>query len=278
MSRRSMDESRSPRSSHSGRCRPAPRFATSGECWRCPTARSIASARWYPTIPANPTPLKKAIEEEPKLREEAEKEPVVSRLLDIAQRIEGLYRHASTHAAGIVIGDRPLSQLVPMYRDPRSDMPVTQFNMKWVEKAGLVKFDFLGLKTLTVLKTAVDFLSKRDIKLDLEALPLDDQPTYDMLSRGETVGVFQVESAGMRKALNRHAPGPDRGHHCAGGALPPGAPMENIPVYNARKHGEEEVALDPSQDRLSARRNTRGDRLPGTGHADRPGSVGILAG
>ncbi len=92
-----------------------------------------------PNNPANPTPLSKAIEEEPRLQEEAEKEPVVARLLDIAQKIEGLYRHASTHAAGIVIGDRPLSQLVPMYRDPRSDMPVTQFNMKWVEQAGLVK-------------------------------------------------------------------------------------------------------------------------------------------
>ncbi|MDZ7602585.1 MAG: DNA polymerase III subunit alpha, partial [Hoeflea sp.] len=125
-----------------------------------------------PNNPANPTPLNKAIEEEPRFQEEAEKEPAVARLLDIAQKLEGLYRHASTHAAGIVIGDRPLSQLVPMYRDPRSDMPVTQFNMKWVEQAGLVKFDFLGLKTLTVLKTAVDFIAKRGIAIDLEALPL----------------------------------------------------------------------------------------------------------
>ncbi len=154
-----------------------------------------------PNNPANPTPLSKAIEEEPRLQEEAEKEPVVARLLDIAQKIEGLYRHASTHAAGIVIGDRPLSKLVPMYRDPRSDMPVTQFNMKWVEQAGLVKFDFLGLKTLTVLKVAVDFVKLRGIEVDLASIPLDDEKTYEMLSRGETVGVFQVESAGMRKAL-----------------------------------------------------------------------------
>ncbi len=154
-----------------------------------------------PNNPANPTPLSQAIKEEPRLQEEADKEPVVARLLDIAQKIEGLYRHASTHAAGIVIGDRPLSQLVPMYRDPRSDMPVTQFNMKWVEQAGLVKFDFLGLKTLTVLKTAVDFIAKRGIKVDLATIPLDDAKTYEMLSKGDTVGVFQVESAGMRKAL-----------------------------------------------------------------------------
>jgi DNA polymerase-3 subunit alpha len=203
-----------------------------------------------PNNPANPTPLHKAIEEEPKLREEAEREPVVGRLLDIAQKIEGLYRHASTHAAGIVIGDRPLSKLVPMYRDPRSDMPVTQFNMKWVEKAGLVKFDFLGLKTLTVLKTAVDFLAERNVTIDLEALPLDDAPTYEMLSRGETVGVFQVESAGMRKALIGMAPDRIEDIIALVALYRPG-PMENIPVYNARKHGEEELAsIHPKIDHL----------------------------
>jgi DNA polymerase III subunit alpha len=203
-----------------------------------------------PNNPANPTPLSKAIEEEPKLQEEADREPVVARLLDIAQKIEGLYRHASTHAAGIVIGDRPLSQLVPMYRDPRSDMPVTQFNMKWVEQAGLVKFDFLGLKTLTVLKTAVDFVAKRDIAVDLAALPLDDVPTYEMLSRGETVGVFQVESAGMRKALIGMRPDCIEDIIALVALYRPG-PMENIPVYNARKHGEEELeSIHPMIDHL----------------------------
>ncbi|MBD9372061.1 DNA polymerase III subunit alpha [Rhizobium sp. ARZ01] len=203
-----------------------------------------------PNNPANPTPLSKAIEEEPKLQEEAEKEPVVARLLDIAQKIEGLYRHASTHAAGIVIGDRPLSQLVPMYRDPRSDMPVTQFNMKWVEQAGLVKFDFLGLKTLTVLKTAVDFIRKREIEVDLGSLPLDDKLTYEMLSRGETVGVFQVESAGMRKALIGMRPDCIEDIIALVALYRPG-PMENIPVYNARKHGEEEIeSIHPTIDHL----------------------------
>ncbi|WP_083220312.1 DNA polymerase III subunit alpha [Hoeflea olei] len=205
-----------------------------------------------PNNPANPTPLHKAIEEEPRFNEEIEKEPAVERLLDIAQKLEGLYRHASTHAAGIVIGDRPLSQLVPMYRDPRSDMPVTQFNMKWVEQAGLVKFDFLGLKTLTVLKTAVDFIAKRGISVDLEALPLDDQPTYQMLSRGETVGVFQVESAGMRKALIGMRPDRIEDIIALVALYRPG-PMENIPVYNARKHGEEELAsIHPKIDGLLA--------------------------
>ena len=205
-----------------------------------------------PNNPANPTPLNKAIEEEPRFAEEMEKEPAVERLLDIAQKLEGLYRHASTHAAGIVIGDRPLSQLVPMYRDPRSDMPVTQFNMKWVEQAGLVKFDFLGLKTLTVLKTAVDFIAKRGVSVDLEALPLDDKPTYEMLSRGETVGVFQVESAGMRKALIGMRPDRIEDIIALVALYRPG-PMENIPVYNARKHGDEELAsIHPKIDDLLA--------------------------
>jgi DNA polymerase-3 subunit alpha len=203
-----------------------------------------------PNNPANPTTLAKAIEEEPRFQEEADKEPVVARLLDIAQKIEGLYRHASTHAAGIVIGDRPLSKLVPMYRDPRSDMPVTQFNMKWVEQAGLVKFDFLGLKTLTVLKTAVDFVAKRGISIDLATIPLDDKETYDKLSRGETVGVFQVESQGMRKALLGMRPDCIEDIIALVALYRPG-PMENIPVYNARKHGEEELeSIHPMIDHL----------------------------
>ncbi|PZM16826.1 DNA polymerase III subunit alpha [Rhizobium tubonense] len=203
-----------------------------------------------PNNPANPTTLAKAIEEEPRFQEEADKEPVVARLLDIAQKIEGLYRHASTHAAGIVIGDRPLSKLVPMYRDPRSDMPVTQFNMKWVEQAGLVKFDFLGLKTLTVLKTAVDFVATRGISINLATIPLDDKETYDKLSRGETVGVFQVESQGMRKALLGMRPDCIEDIIALVALYRPG-PMENIPVYNARKHGEEELeSIHPMIDHL----------------------------
>ena len=156
-------------------------------------------------------------------------------------KLEGLYRHASTHAAGIVIGDRPLSQLVPLYRDPRSDMPVTQFNMKWVEDAGLVKFDFLGLKTLTVLETAVKLLARRGVTIDLSALPLDDRPTYEMMARGETVGVFQVESPGMRKALVGMKPDRIEDIIALVALYRPG-PMDNIPTYNARKHGDEQIA------------------------------------
>ncbi len=203
-----------------------------------------------PSNPANPVTLAKAIEDEPRLREERDKEPVVERLLAMAQKLEGLYRHASTHAAGIVIGDRPLAELVPLYRDGRSDMPVTQFNMKFVEQAGLVKFDFLGLKTLTVLDMAVRLVKRKGIEIDLNRLPLDDQKSYEMLSRGETVGVFQVESAGMRKALIGMKPDRIEDIIALVALYRPG-PMENIPTYNARKNGEEELAsIHPRIDHL----------------------------
>jgi DNA polymerase III subunit alpha len=192
-----------------------------------------------PQNPANPVTLAQAIEGEPKLQAAIDEEPVVKRMLDIAQKLEGLHRHASTHAAGVVIGDRPLQELVPLYRDPKTGMRVTQFNMKWVEQAGLVKFDFLGLKTLTVLRTAVDLIRRKGIEVDLSALPLDDRKTYEMLQRGETVGVFQVESAGMRKALVEMEA--DRFEDIiALVALYRPGPMANIPVYCARKLGKDE--------------------------------------
>ena len=138
-----------------------------------------------------------------------------------------------------MIGDRALSELVPLYRDPKSDMPVTQFNMKWVEQAGLVKFDFLGLKTLTVLQTAVALVKRRGIEIDLTAIPLDDKKTYDLLARAEAVGVFQLESAGMRRALLDMRP--DRFEDIiALVALYRPGPMANIPTYCARKHGMEQ--------------------------------------
>jgi DNA polymerase III subunit alpha len=190
-----------------------------------------------PMNPANPVTLEKAIAEEAKLREAAREDPTVGRMLEIAQKLEGLYRHASTHAAGIVIGDRKLAEMVPLYRDPKSDMPVTQFNMKWVEQAGLVKFDFLGLKTLSVLKTAVDFLAQRGIEVDLAKIPLDDRKTYELLSRAEAVGIFQLESGGMRRALMDMKP--DRFEDIiALVALYRPGPMANIPVYCDCKHGK----------------------------------------
>ena len=172
------------------------------------------------------------------LMAERRRDEKVERLFDIALKLEGLPRHASTHAAGVVIGDRPLAQLVPMYRDPRSDMPVTQFDMKYVEKAGLVKFDFLGLKTLSVLARAVELLKDRGVTLDLAALSLDDPETYALIARGDTVGVFQFESEGMRRALGLVKP--DRfADIVALGALYRPGPMDNIPSFAARKAGRE---------------------------------------
>jgi DNA polymerase-3 subunit alpha len=191
-----------------------------------------------PYNPANPVKLQQAIDGEPQLQQMRDSDESVARLIAIAVKLEGLYRHASTHAAGVVIGDRPLDELVPLYRDPRSDMPVTQFNLKYVELAGLVKFDFLGLKTLTVLARALDLLRARGIELDLSALPLDDKPTYELFGHGDTVGVFQMEGQGMRDALRKLRA--DRFEDIiAVNALYRPGPMENIPRYIAVKHGEE---------------------------------------
>src|SRR6187549_1800279 len=210
-----------------------------GRVLQMPYGQVDKLCKLVPQNPAAPVSLKQAIDGEPRLQAERDGDAVVKRAFDIAQKLEGLTRHASTHAAGIVIGDRPLSQLVPMYRDPKSDMPVTQFNMKWVEQAGLVKFDFLGLKTLTVLDRAAKLVRRRGIDLDVNRLPLDDAPTYEMLARGETVGIFQLESAGMRRALLDMRP--DRFVDIiALVALYRPGPMANIPTYCARKHGDEE--------------------------------------
>jgi DNA polymerase-3 subunit alpha len=193
-----------------------------------------------PNNPANPVGLQEAIEGEPRLQELRAQDPTVARMLDIALKIEGLYRHASTHAAGVVIGDRRLDELIPLYRDPRSDMPVTQFSMKYVELAGLVKFDFLGLKTLSVLARACELIAEREPAVDLARIPLDDPGTYEMLGRGDTVGVFQLESSGMRDVLKRLKAERFEDIIAVVALFRPG-PMDNIPSYIARKHGEEAI-------------------------------------
>ena len=210
-----------------------------GRVLQMPYGQVDRLCKLVPNNPANPVTLRQAIDGEPRLQEEQRSDETVARLLEIGGRLEGLYRHASTHAAGVVIGDRPLDELVPLYRDPRSDMPVTQFNMKWVEPAGLVKFDFLGLKTLTVINEATKLLARRDIKVDIEKLPLDDAASYEMLTRGETVGVFQLESSGMRDLVRQARPTNIEDIIALVALYRPG-PMENIPKYLACKHGREE--------------------------------------
>ena len=189
-----------------------------------------------PNNPANPVTLKQALDGDEQLRLARDSDETVGRLMEIALRLEGLYRHASTHAAGVVIGDRPLDKLVALYRDPRSDMPATQFNMKFVEDAGLIKFDFLGLKTLTVVDRAVQLVNQRGHALDLLTIPLDDVRTFEMLSRGEAVGVFQFEGAGGRDLLKKLKPTRFEDIIAANALNRPG-PMDSIPDYIACKHG-----------------------------------------
>ncbi|MFT5540598.1 MAG: DNA polymerase-3 subunit alpha, partial [Alphaproteobacteria bacterium] len=208
-----------------------------------------------PNNPASPVTLAQAIKGEALLRQMRDEDESVAKLMSIALQLEGLYRHASTHAAGVVIGDRPLSELVPLYRDPRSDMPVTQFNMKYVEAGGLVKFDFLGLKTLTVLANAIKLVNadqalKDEAPIDLATLPLDDVASYEMMAKGDTTGVFQLESSGMRDVLRNLRPDTFEDIIALVALYRPG-PMDNIPRYIACKHGREKPDyLHPSLEGL----------------------------
>ncbi|MDR3436681.1 DNA polymerase III subunit alpha [Telmatospirillum sp.] len=210
-----------------------------GRVLQMPYGQVDRLCKLVPNNPADPITLKEAVEKEPLLQEMQKSDEQVAHLLDMGMKLEGLYRHASTHAAGVVIGDRPLDELVALYRDPRSDMPVTQFNMKWVESTGLIKFDFLGLKTLTVLHRCVENIRRTtDIDVDLSAIPLDDKGTFEMLARGETVGVFQLESSGMRDVL-RKMKADSFADIIAVVALYRPGPMDNIPHYIAVKQGLE---------------------------------------
>lgn len=197
-------------------------------------------AKLVPNHPTDPWTLERALNGVSELAKEYANDNQVRHLLDLARKLEGLPRHSSTHAAGVVIGDRPLAELVPLYRDPRSDMPVTQFDMKYVEGAGLVKFDFLGLKTLSVLKKAVQLLAKRGINVDLDALGWDDPAVYALLQSGNTVGVFQLESEGMRRTLSAVRP-TNFGDIIALVSLYRPGPMDNIPSFGRRKQGSETI-------------------------------------
>ena len=195
-----------------------------GRVLQMPYGQVDRLSKMIPVEGVKPVSIEQALAQEERLRAEAKNEEVVDRLLQYGMQVEGLLRNASTHAAGVVIGDRPLDRLVPLYQDPRSDMPATQFNMKWVEQAGLVKFDFLGLKTLTVIQNAIEQIHAggRDLHVaadgsviyeptpgaenEINAIPLDDPKTYDLYSAAKTVAVFQVESSGMMDALKRMKP------------------------------------------------------------------------
>ena len=239
-----------------------------GRVLQMPYGQVDRLSKMIPVEGVKPVSIEKALADEPRLREEAKAEEVVDRLLTYAQQVEGLLRNASTHAAGVVIGDRPLDELVPLYQDPRSDMPATQFNMKWVEQAGLVKFDFLGLKTLTVIQNAVELIRKADRPLniaadgarlfdapegfehDIGAIPLDDEKSYALYASARTTAVFQVESSGMMDALKRMKPTCIEDIVALVALYRPG-PMENIPTYCEVKNGQRELeSIHPSIDHI----------------------------
>jgi DNA polymerase-3 subunit alpha len=209
-----------------------------GRVLQMPYGQVDKICKMVPNNPAQPVTLAQAIESEPALQAMRADDESVRRLMDMAQKLEGLYRHASTHAAGVVISDRPLTELIPLIRDQKSGMLVTQFNMKYVELAGLVKFDFLGLTTLTILQRAVDLLEHQGITIDLVNLPLEDRPSYELMSRGDTVGVFQVEGTGMRDTIKRMKPDRLEDVIALVSLYRPG-PMDNIPQYIKVKNGEE---------------------------------------
>ncbi|MFL6858555.1 MAG: DNA polymerase III subunit alpha, partial [Allosphingosinicella sp.] len=212
-----------------------------GRVLQMPYGQVDRLAKAIPNHPTDPWTLERALNGVTELAAEYKNDAQVRRLFDLAMKLEGLPRHASTHAAGVVIGDRPLDRLVPLYRDPRSDMPVTQFDMKYVEAAGLVKFDFLGLKTLSVLQKAVRMLAARGTAVDLDRIAWDDPAVYELLKRGDTVGVFQLESEGMRRTLAAVKPTCFEDIIALVSLYRPG-PMDNIPSFGARKNGREAIA------------------------------------
>ena len=190
-------------------------------------------------IPADPKiTLEKAFEQEPRIKEEIEHDESIKHLFEIAVKLEGLYRNTSTHAAGVVIGNKPLDEIVPVYKDPSSDMPVTQYDKKYVEEASLIKFDFLGLKTLTTIKKALNLIARRGIEVDIDHIPLDDKETFELLRRADTTGVFQLESTGMKKILHDMQPDKIEDIVALVSLYRPG-PMDSIPTYIKVKKGEE---------------------------------------
>ena len=211
-----------------------------GRVLQMPYGQVDRICKMIPNNPTSPVTLGEALERDPELQRMVAEDPTVEKLINIGQKLEGLYRHASTHAAGVVIGDRSLDDLIPLYYDPRSTLPATQFNMKDVEKAGLVKFDFLGLKTLTVLAKTVELAKNQGISLNLSTLPLDDERTFQLLNNVETVGIFQLEGAGMADVLRRLKPTRFEELIALVALYRPG-PMDDIPRYLACKHGEEQV-------------------------------------
>lgn len=209
-----------------------------GRALNIPYAEVDAIAKLVPNV-LNIS-LEEALEVEPRLREEGEKSEKINRLLSLSRNLEGLVRHSSTHAAGVVISDIPLVERVPLCRSPRNEI-VTQYSMNDLASIGLTKFDFLGLKTLTMIKNVKEMVEQgRGISIDLDQLPLDDGPTYELLQKGDTDGIFQLESAGMRDILTNMKPDCIEDLIALIALYRPG-PMEMVPDFIARKQGKSKI-------------------------------------
>ncbi|MBL6785026.1 MAG: DNA polymerase III subunit alpha [Rickettsiales bacterium] len=211
-----------------------------GRVMQMPYKRVDDICKMIPFNPVNPVTLGQAITMDRNLRAAKEQDPEIRKLIDISLQLEGLNRHVSTHAAGIVIGESNLTEVIPLYKDPRSEMPVVQYSMKYTEKAGLVKFDFLGLKTLTTIDKTLEILKSQSIEIDIDKIDIKDNKTFELLSSGNAIGIFQLESPGMRDCLKKMRPDSIEDIIALISLYRPG-PMDNIPSYIARKHGSEDV-------------------------------------
>ena len=197
-------------------------------------------AKLIPYNPANPLSLDESINSDKNLKELVASDERLSNVVDISLKLEGLHRHASTHAAGVVIGDSSIINNVPLYKDPNTSVNATQFSMKYVEKAGLIKFDFLGLTTLSIIQDSIKLIKENHSNFDLKHIPMDDKKTFQQLSKGEAIGIFQLESNGMGSVLRQLQPDKFEEIIAVVALFRPG-PMDHIPSFCNRKHGKEKI-------------------------------------
>ena len=211
-----------------------------GRVMQLPLSLIDEICKMIPFNPAKPVTLNEFINENSQIKKIIKNNSDIKKLFNHARKFEGLLRHASTHAAGIVISDKKLNEIVPLYKDPKSEIPVTQYSMKYVEKVGLIKFDFLGLKTLTVIHDTCKILRRKKVDIDIDKIPLDDNKTFNMLKKGITTGVFQLEGQGMKETIMKVMPDRFEDLIAIVSLYRPG-PMDNIPTYVNRKHQKESV-------------------------------------
>jgi len=215
-------------------------FRDVGRVLEIPYSEVDQFAKLIPYNPSNPLSLEESINSEKSLKELVLNDERISNVVDISLKLEGLHRHASTHAAGVVIGDSDIINNVPLYKDPNTSVNATQFSMKYVEKAGLIKFDFLGLTTLSIIQDTIKLINKTNLILDLNQIPMNHKKTYKDLSKGDAIGIFQLESSGMSSVLRQLQPDKFEEIIAVVALFRPG-PMDNIPSFCNRKHGREKI-------------------------------------